>query len=191
MLRVNSVIRFCASLVAAGLLLGGCASYNPQNGAFDEALFAPYRLDSGDRLRVVVFGQTDISNTYTVDTAGYIAMPLIGTVVARGSTTQDLEQRIAAALRTNYIRNPDVTVEVSTYRPFFVMGEVGSAGQYAYVSGMTMQTAIAIAGGFSARANKSRVLVTRQFNGEIVHGEVPITYPVRPGDTIYVRERWF
>ncbi|MCC2113327.1 MAG: SLBB domain-containing protein, partial [Hyphomicrobiales bacterium] len=89
------------------------------------------------------------------------------------------------------IRNPDVTVEVSTYRPFFVMGEVRNAGQFAYVSGMTMQTAIAIAGGFSARANKSRVLVTRQFNGEVVHGELPITYPVRPGDTIYVRERWF
>ena len=180
-----------ALLTAIAVTVGGCATYQPQNDAFEESLVSPYRLDSGDRLRVVVFGQRDLSNTYAVDSAGYIAMPLIGAVAARGRSTQELEGAIAAALRSGYIRNPDVSVEVATYRPFFIMGEVQNAGQHAYVPGMTMQTAIAIAGGYTPRADKDYVLVTRQFHGKVIHGRAPITYPVRPGDTIYVRERWF
>ncbi|HQF30556.1 MAG TPA: polysaccharide biosynthesis/export family protein [Hyphomicrobiales bacterium] len=189
-LRV-AVQKLVMSLLALGLLLGGCASYQPRHTVFDESLTAPYRLDSGDKLRVSVFGQQELSNTYAVDSSGYVAMPLIGAVPARGLTTQELEASVAARLRTNYIRDPDVTVEVASYRPFFIMGEVKTAGQYPYVAGMTMQTAIAIAGGYSPRANKREVVVTRQFNGEVVHGVVPITYPLRPGDTLFVRERFF
>lgn len=94
-------------------------------------------------------------------------------------------------MRQGYIRDPDVSVEVDTYRPIFVMGEVQNAGQYNYVAGMTVQNAIATAGGFSSRAQQSDVDITRQLNGEILNGRVPISDPLRPGDTIYVRERYF
>jgi polysaccharide export outer membrane protein len=148
-------------------------------------------LDSSDKLRIIVFGQDDLSNTYVVDQAGYISFPLVGNVAARGKTQQGLAAEIATKLRKGYIRDPDVSVEVDTYRPIFVMGEVQNAGQYNYVAGMTVQNAIATAGGFSARALQSNVDITRQLNGEILNGRVPISDPVRPGDTIYVRERYF
>jgi polysaccharide export outer membrane protein len=148
-------------------------------------------LDSSDRLRIIVFGQDDLSNTYVVDQAGYISFPLVGSVAARGKTQQGLASEISAKLRQGYIRDPDVSVEVDTYRPIFVMGEVQNAGQYNYVAGMTVQNAIATAGGFSSRALQSDVDITRQLNGEILNGRVPISDPVRPGDTIYVRERFF
>ncbi|MEC9470929.1 MAG: polysaccharide biosynthesis/export family protein, partial [Pseudomonadota bacterium] len=159
--------------------------------AFHETLTQTYRLDSTDKLRINVFGQYDLSNTKVVDQAGYISFPLVGSVAARGKTQQGLASEISAKLRQGYIRDPDVSVEVDTYRPIFVMGEVQNAGQYNYVAGMTVQNAIATAGGFSSRALQSDVDITRQLNGEILNGRVPISDPVRPGDTIYVRERYF
>ncbi|WP_417684219.1 polysaccharide biosynthesis/export family protein [Roseibium sp.] len=175
--------------ICAGL--AGCSGYRQPPTAFHETLTQPYRLDSSDKLRVIVFGQDDLSNTYTIDQAGYISFPLIGTVPARGKTQQELSVAIAQKLRQGYLRDPDVSVEVDTYRPVFVMGEVQNAGQYNYVAGMTVQNAIATAGGFSTRAQQQDVDITRQINGEILNGRVPISDPLRPGDTIYVRERYF
>ncbi len=169
--------------------LGGCASYRPANPAFHKILTEPYKLDSGDRLRITVFEQSSLTNTYMVDKAGYVAFPLVGSVPARGTTIKQLEGLIARELTKGYIRNPDVSVEIDRYRPFFIMGEVGTSGQYTYVPGMTAQKAIAIAGGFSARANQENVDITRNINGEVVTGRVLITDPIMPGDTIYVRER--
>ena len=94
----------------------------------------PYTLDSGDRLRVVVFGQDGLTNSYVLDASGHIAMPLIGTVPARGLTTDQLSQRIADMLRQGYVREPHVAVEVEAYRPFFILGEVTAPGQYPYVA---------------------------------------------------------
>lgn len=171
--------------------LSGCGSYRPAPKAFHEATIQPYRLDSGDRLRITVFEQQGLTNTYAVDQAGYIAFPLIGSVPARGRTLQELESLVAAKLRQGYLREPDVSIEVDRYRSVFVMGEVGQAGQYSYVPGMTIQNAIAVAGGFSPRANQANVDVTRKINGEILTGRVLISNPVLAGDTIYVRERLF
>ncbi|MGI9400727.1 MAG: polysaccharide biosynthesis/export family protein [Rhizobiaceae bacterium] len=168
-----------------------CASYQPVNEAFHEALNMPYVLDSGDRIRITVFGQTDLSNGYSVDKSGHIAFPLIGSVAARGQTPKQLEATIASKLRNGFIRDPDVSAEIERYRPFFIMGEVNSAGQYSYVPGMTLQNAIAVAGGFSPRASQSDADVTRQVNGSILTGRVPLSDPIIPGDTIYVRERLF
>lgn len=173
------------------LVLSACAAYKPLNPAFHKVLKEPYTLDSGDQLRITVFNQTDLTNTFMVDKGGYVAFPLIGAIGARGSTTKQLESAIAAKLRQGYLRDPDVSVEVATYRPFFIMGEVGTAGQYTYVPGMTIQNAIAIAGGFSARAEQMDADVTRNINGEIMTGRVPISDPILPGDTIFVRERLF
>src|SRR3954452_13505855 len=122
----------------------------------------PYTLDSGDKLRIVVFGQDTLSNNYTVDAQGHINMPLIASVPARGMTTAQLSAAITSRLKQSFIRDPSVAVDIETYRPFFVLGEVTFPGQYPYVPNMTVENAIAIAGGFTPRAYKDKVKVTRQ-----------------------------
>ena len=175
----------------AALALSGCSSYRPAPAAFHQAINQPYLLDAGDSARITVFGQTDLTNTYSVDQSGYIAFPLIGAVAARGRTAQDIEADIAAKLRNGFLRDPDVSVQMDRYRPVFVMGEVGAAGQYSYVPGMTVQKAIAAAGGYSARAYQDNVDITRAINGKVMTGRVLTSDPMLPGDTVYVRERLF
>jgi polysaccharide export outer membrane protein len=150
-----------------------------------------YLLDSGDKLRVVVFGQEGLSNSYAVDAAGNITMPLIGAVYAREHTPAALSASIAGKLRNGYIREPHVAVEIEAYRPFFILGEVTAPGQYPYVPNMTAETAIAIAGGFTPRADRKKVDVSRNADGQMYRGKVPLPFPLRPGDTILVSERWF
>ena len=138
-----------------------------------------------------MFGQDGISNSYLVDAAGNVNLPLVGTIPARGTSPQQLGRLITARLKQGYVREPHVTVEVEAYRPFFILGEVTNPGQYPYVVNMTAETAIAIAGGFSPRASKSKVELTRNAGGQQFHGDVPTTYRLRPGDTVVVKERWF
>jgi polysaccharide biosynthesis/export protein len=180
-----------ALLLAVTAAVSSCSSYRPAPKAFHEATIQPYRVDSGDRLRITVFDQKDLTNTYSVDQAGYVAFPLIGSVPARGRTLQELEGQIAAQLQKGFLRNPDVSIEVDRYRSIFVMGEVGQPGQYTYVPGMTVQNAIALAGGYTPRALQANADITRKINGEILTGRVLISDPVLAGDTIYVRERLF
>lgn len=177
------------ALLACGV--SACSTYQPAPKGFEQAAIQPYRLDSGDRLRITVFEQAGLTNTYSVDQAGYIAFPLIGQVAARGQTLPALEGAIAARLKQGYLRDPDVTIEIDRYRPVFVMGEVGRPGQYSYVPGMTAQNAVAIAGGFTPRGNQRDVDVTRKINGRVITGRTPTSVPVLAGDTIYVRERLF
>ncbi len=151
----------------------------------------PYQLATGDKLRIIVFGQDNLSNVYAVDSTGRISMPLIGNVEVVGKTTQQLERAIESRLRSGYLREPKVTVDIETYRPFFILGEVTTSGQFAYVNGMTVQTAVAIAGGFTPRAQRSWAEITRQIDGQPMAASVPIHHPVRPGDTIVIKERWF
>jgi polysaccharide biosynthesis/export protein len=153
----------------------------------------PYALDTGDKLRIVVFGQEGLSNSYFVDAAGQVTIPLIGAVTARGLTTQALARAVAAKLRAGFIREPHVAIEVETYRPFFILGEVTQPGQYPYVPNMTVETAVAIAGGFTPRAYRYDVNVDRQAPGATVRGRssVPLLTRVQPGDTIIIKERWF
>jgi len=151
----------------------------------------PYTLDAGDKLRIVVFGQDGISNSYLVDAGGHVNLPLVGSLAARGATTQQLARRITERLKQGYVREPHVSVEVEAYRPFFILGEVTNPGQYPYVADMTVEQAIAIAGGFAPRAYKRKVELTSSASGAPVKGEVPLSYPMRPGDTVLVKERWF
>ena len=148
---------------------------------------APYRLDAGDKLRVVVFGQEGLTNTYAIDAAGAITLPLIGSVPARGKTPAGLAAEISARLRNGYIREPSVAVEVEAYRPFFILGEVAAPGQYPYVPNMSVESAVAIAGGFSPRARRDSVTLTHNSGRAIV----PLGTPIAPGDTVFVGERWF
>jgi polysaccharide export outer membrane protein len=151
----------------------------------------PYTLDTGDKLRVVVFGQDTLSNTYLVDAAGMISMPLIGAVAARDQTTAALAASIKSRLAQGYIREPSVAIEVEIYRPFFVLGEVTYPGQYPYVPHMTVENAVAIAGGFTPRASKSKVTITRRIQGVPARFALPLRYAIRPGDVLTVGERWF
>lgn len=180
-----------ACLLAAGL--SGCAAMTPRLNPEYLAVDAnePYTLAGGDRLRVIVFGQDSLSNSYAVDGSGRIFMPLIGTVEAQGRTTHVLARAIEEKLRGGYLREPKVSVEVEQFRPFFVLGEVNTSGQFPYVNAMTVQNAVAIAGGYSPRANRAYAEVTRIVNGQVITAAVPPTMPVRPGDTIIVKERYF
>lgn len=178
-------------LAAISMTLSACVTTGSRAPAVDPAFETPYVLDAGDKLRVVVFGQEGLTNSYAVNSAGKISMPLIGMVEARGKTTDELGKSIVSRLKAGYVREPHVAVEVENYRPFFILGEVNASGQYAYVNGMTVETAVAIAGGFNARALKTGATVARVINGQTVHARVPISYPIRPGDTITIEERWF
>jgi polysaccharide biosynthesis/export protein len=156
-----------------------------------EQLHGPYRLDSGDKLRVFVYAQPSLSRIYTVDTEGFISVPLIGNLKARGNTTRGLEGAIRSRLGSEFVRDPHVTVDIQQHRPFFILGEIKAAGQYPYAGGLTVASAVAIAGGYSERANERKVHITRRINGGIERLEVPADAEVRPGDTIHVKERWF
>lgn len=152
---------------------------------------AAYHLDAGDKLRVVVYGQEGLTNTYAVSAGGSITMPLIGSVPARGRTTAGLAAAIAAKLRAGFIREPSVAVEIEAYRPFFILGEVAAPGQYPYVPNMTVESAVAIAGGFSPRARRDSVTVTHTDASGTSRLVVPPGSPISPGDTVLVSERWF
>jgi polysaccharide export outer membrane protein len=152
---------------------------------------APYHLDAGDKLRVVVYGQEGLTNSYAIDAGGSITMPLIGQVAARGRTPARLAADIAGRLRNGFIREPSVAVEIESYRPFFILGEVAAPGQYPYVPNMTAESAVAIAGGFSPRARRDRVTLTHTDASGIGRFVVPRGTPIGPGDTVLVGERWF
>lgn len=151
----------------------------------------PYLLDTGDRLRIFVYGQPNLSRSYSVDHSGQITVPLIGEVTARGMTTQKLEAIIRSRLGSQYVRDPQVTVDMLQNRPFFILGEVKTAGQYPYVSGMTVETAVAIAGGYSDRASTAKFRISRRINGFVEQIEAPSDYVVQAGDTVTVFERFF
>lgn len=185
-------LRFIALLTLAAAVLAGCAGTpGPLAPVVQPTLVSAYTLDSGDVLRVIVFGQADLTNTYEIDQAGAISMPLIGGVPARGKTTAHLASEITARLRQSVLRDPNVAVEIAQYRPVFIMGEVAAGGQYAYVAGLTVQEAVAMAGGFTPRANRRAVEVTRSAEGHIFELRLNLTDPVFPGDTLTVRQRLF
>ncbi len=179
----------CTLLLLAGL--AGCATTERAPATGTTTISGPYRLDTGDQVRITVFEQPSLSGVSSVDQSGYIAMPLIGQVPARGRSTVELQAVITAKLAERYLRDPDITVEVAEYRPFFVYGAVKSAGKYTYVPGMTAETAIAMAGGFTSKSLPHDVRISRTLNGKLHEGIIPVTQPVRPGDTIFVPERSF
>lgn len=150
-----------------------------------------YHLDAGDKLRIVVYGQEGLTNTYAIDAGGSITMPLIGSVPARGRTPAGLAAEITGRLRNGFIREPSVAVEIEAYRPFFILGEVAAPGQYPYVPNMTVESAVAIAGGFTPRARRDSVTVTHSDASGTGRFVVPPGTPIGPGDTVLVGERWF
>lgn len=151
-----------------------------------------YRLGAGDRIRVTVFGQEDLSGEFEVDGTGRVSLPLIRTVHATGLTLAELEQAITDRLKPDFLKDPSVSVEVLNYRPFYIIGEIKEPGSYPYVNGMTVWNAVAMAGGFSYRARKSEVEIKR--GGQDSQSPWQDAHPdtiVYPGDVIRVPERFF
>ena len=150
-----------------------------------------YRVGSGDRLNIRVLGQRDLTGEYLVDGAGNISMPLVHTLRVAGLSAPQIEHLIAGRLQAGFLRSPSVSVQVTDLRPFFILGEVQRAGSFPYQAGMTVQNAIALAGGYTPRANQDKVLLTRKsVEGTATH-RVPVTTHVYPGDIVFIRERWF
>ena len=179
--------RYYSSAPVAPPLVYAAAPAVPIPVAYDAA----YLLDAGDKLRVVVYGQEGLTNTYAIGAGGSITMPLIGAVPARGRTPAGLASEITGRLRNGYIRDPSVAVEIESYRPFFILGEVAAPGQYPYVPNMSVESAVAIAGGFSPRARRDLVTLTHTDGAGSSRAVVPLGIPISPGDTVLVGERWF
>ena len=148
---------------------------------------AEYDLGIGDQLRVTVFGQEELSGEFEVDSGGRITLPLVGDMRVVNSSVDDVEDMIVDALSPDYLQNPVVSVEVLTYRDFFIIGEVANPGPYAYVGKMTVITAVAMAGGFTYRAVEDEFTISRD-GQEFAAGKES---SVLPGDVIEVRERFF
>ena len=150
-----------------------------------------YRLGGGDRLRVNVFGEDDLSGEFVIDGGGHVSLPLVGEVQAGGMTVREFEQETVSVLSERYLRNPQVSVEVLNFRPFYILGEVNAGGEYPYVQRMTVLNAVAVAGGFTYRADRNRVFVVRADSPDEIELDLDQGAIVLPGDIIRIPERFF
>ncbi len=169
-------------------LLTGCAV--TRQAAYTVTSPTEYTLDTGDIVRVTVYGDTTLTNTYTVTDKGTISFPLAGQVLVRGQTIVTAERLITEMLANGYMISPKVSVEVTTYRPFFIDGAVTKGGQYPYVWGMTARAAVATAEGFADFADRTHVLIYRKVGHATTKISTGLDAPIMPGDTIVVAERW-
>ncbi|MEK9968510.1 MAG: polysaccharide biosynthesis/export family protein [Ferrovibrio sp.] len=166
------------------------AAAQPQSAALQAT--EGYRLGSGDRVRVTVYGQPELTGEYSVDGGGQMSFPLVGQIRAGGLTGPELERALVGKLSPEYLKNPSISVEVLTYRPFYIVGEVRTPGSYPFVNGMTVLNAVALAGGFTYRAKENAFYVTRTGeNGAKTKLSTGADATILPGDIITVRERYF
>lgn len=203
--RVTALARKCAPslfglLLAVGVIVGcsgGPAAAETQNApggplpvSTSTGAVADYLLGTGDKLRVIVFGEQDLSGEFDITAAGKVSLPLIGQVQAAGLTLDQFEKEVADNLANGYLTSPKVSVEVLNYRPFYIIGEVDKPGQYPYTNGMTILNAVAVGGGYTYRANTDSVYITRGDGDEVKY---PANQAVRvlPGDVVRVPERFF
>jgi protein involved in polysaccharide export with SLBB domain len=150
-----------------------------------------YQLGTGDKLRVTVFGQEDMSGEFDVDDTGQIALPLVGNIKVAGKSIRAAERQLVDALSPEYLINPKVNIQVLNYRPFYIIGEVNSPGSYPFVNGMTVTEAVALAGGYTYRAKEKEVLIIRASDAARAEEPATETTAILPGDVIKVPERFF
>lgn len=189
-------MRLVAAVLVAVSLLSGCSS-GPSFPSEDAptAISNPadaYLLEPGNRVRLIVFGETNLSGDFTVDPVGNVALPLIGNVPASGVTAKVLAKRIEDLLKKDsYMQDPRVAVEVQTFRPFYVLGEVRAAGEFPYTTGMTVLSAVAKAGGYDYRAREGEVVLVRMIDGQQKEYKATERTPILPGDIVRVLQRRF
>jgi len=182
------------ALVAALVVCSSCETASapaPAVAARAEGGETAYRLGPGDKLRIITYGETSLTGEFSVNDVGQVSLPLIGAIKASGLTVSQLAAVITVALQNGYIKNPSVSVEVSNNRPFYILGEVVRPGEYPFINGLTITSAVATAGGYTYRANTHRVFIRGVHDASehvlTVTGDLPIS----PGDTIRVPERFF
>jgi polysaccharide export outer membrane protein len=189
----RTVISF--ALAVTTLISTGCAAQTTSSpvaaSPASASVNAAYRLGLGDKLRIQVFGEAELSGEFQVSGTGALSMPLIGDVPAVGLTARELEARLVERYRAGYLRDPKIAVEVYDFRPYFILGEVEKPGRYPSLEGVTVLNAIATAGGFTYRANKKRIYIRSA--GEATERLVDLSNDVliRPGDVLRVGERHF
>jgi polysaccharide export outer membrane protein len=183
-----------AALAGLAFTLGLAACSTNYDGLTMQSMGTPpaYKLDAGDRIDVNVFGEENLSGEYEIDQSGIVSLPLAGRITVANLTTQDAERTIAKRLSEGFVSNPNVTVSVVRYRPFYVLGEVARPGGYPFYSGATVLSAVAVAGGYTYRAEKFGIRLLRQGGDATSQPQkiTPGTY-IEPGDIIIVPERWF
>lgn len=186
---MKSFVRLAFAVLA--LALSACADMRYQATSAPMAAVGPYRLDVGDVVRVIVYNQQSLSTEYKVGDGGTISLPLLGEVTAKSLTVQELQKEIYDGLNNGIFVNPGVSVEVSQYRPLFVVGEVSKPGQYPYMPGMNVYGAVAVAGGFTIRADARHMTMIRKQQGNSAEVVANSTTEVQPGDVIVVHEQFF
>lgn len=187
------------AIIAACLLVGlaGCQSTGARGTpTADEAATvfngpAEYQLGAGDRLRVIVYDEPELSGEFEIDGSGVVSFPLVGQIPASGTTARAFEEAVADALRDGYLKDPRVSAEVINFRPFYIFGEVEEGGEYPYVNGMTALNAVALAGGYSYRADQTTVFIQRAGTSYEVEYSLDVSVPVFPGDIVRIEERFF
>jgi polysaccharide export outer membrane protein len=172
--------------ISAGLSVDASAQTPPSASSADNYILGP-----NDRIRLKVYGESDITGEYEIGNTGQVSIPLAGHIKAAGSTTRQLEKAIASALAKGIVRDPRVNVEVAQYRPYYILGEVKKSGEYPYRHGLTVLEAVASAGGFTYRANENKVLLRRSGAGTEETYPLDAPVPVYPGDNIRIPERYF
>jgi protein involved in polysaccharide export with SLBB domain len=199
----RQIIMLVGLVLGAGMV-GGCSSSPPPapveaaatggaatsgNGPLED--ISSYKLGPGDQLRVTVFRHVDLSGEFTLDGEGYFALPLVGEILGGGRTSRQLENEVEVALKSGgYLIDPQVSIEVLNYRPFYIIGEVNNPGSFAYVNGMTVINAVALAGGFTYRADDDDIIISRGgSSGPKVQARLDTE--VLPGDIVEVTERFF
>lgn len=187
-----SLVKWCAPIALLGTILTGCTSATPELRPDTLGEVATYRLAAGDRVRITVYNEAALSSEYAVTGDGNISFPLVGNIPVANKSIEQARALITSRLAGGYVNNPLVTIEVTNYRPYYILGEIGHPGQFPFSVGLTLGQAVAVAGGYSYRANQRVVFVKRA--DDTVERKIDIsknTVYVRPGDTIRVGERYF
>uniref|UniRef100_A0A2A4Z8D9 Uncharacterized protein n=1 Tax=OCS116 cluster bacterium TaxID=2030921 RepID=A0A2A4Z8D9_9PROT len=176
------------AIVFLALLLTSCTSVTGEMREYEDPILTakPHTILAGEQIKITVFGQTDLSNIYRVNDRGQISMPLLGVVAAFGKTPTQLSEYIAYLLAQQYLRNPSVSAEITTYTPIYIVGSVKTAGQFTFTPGVTAAAAIAGAGGFLKGANRTTVRITRRDNGKVFEANVALQTPLAAGDIVQV-----
>lgn len=183
-----------AAIFALAASLSACTGNGPIAGssqALQNAQNNPYRLSTGDKLHIAVFGEDNLTGDYTIAPDGNIAFPLAGNIPAAGLTVPQLQQAVTNTLANRYVQNPRVTVDASNLRPFYILGEVNKPGQYSYVPDLTLLGAVATAQGFTYRADMSYVYIRHARDPSEREYPVTATTMIEPGDTIRITQRYF
>lgn len=182
------------------LMLAACSSSAPSlesttapaaASATGSVSTAEYRLGAGDKVRIIVFGEQDLSGEFVVGDSGNIDLPLVGSVNAKGATVAQFQDRVVKSLKNGYLNDPKVSVEVLNYRPFFITGEVKNGGEYPYKAGLTVQDAVGVAGGYTYRAETSTAYLRRAGEDREIKVSLDSRVSINPGDSIRIPERFF